>query len=210
MINFCFDQLGANPDLGYPNLAPKNLNPDQFDLVWPRSIPLRLMMYFQRAEIAFRSWPTSSCPRASWYPIALGWHDHTIDYFSLMPVETLQALRDRRIRALFYYHEGDSPRIIKQLMDQRVKRNNLPLDCYRFISANSEADQIENFRYFSDHEHFFQYINRRQPTGTLDLQPRHYQLVALSRTHKWWRASIMADLWSRGLLDFSQWSYNTH
>lgn len=209
MINFCFDDLGANPDLGYPNLAQPNLAPDQFDNTWPRSIPLRLLMYFKRAGIAFRSWRVDSCPQGSWYPVALGWHDHSIDYFSLMPAGTLQSLRDGRIRVLFYYHEGDNPGIMKRLMDQHVGANLLPKNCYRLVSANSEARQIENCRYFSDHEHFFQYINRRQNAAALNLQPRTHQFVALNRTHKWWRASVMADLWSRGLLEHSQWSYNT-
>jgi len=209
VINFCFDRLGANPDLGYPNLAQANLEPDQFDITWPRSIPLRLIMYFQRADVEFKTWPVNSCPKASWYPVALGWHDHDIDYFALMPAGTLEALRNGHIRVLFYYHEGDSPAIMKQLMDQRVRSNGLPQDCYRFISANSEADRIEGFRYFSDHEHFFQYINRRQQPSALDLGPRSNRFVALNRTHKWWRASVMADLWSRSLLERSRWSYNT-
>ena len=32
--------------------------------------------------------------------------------------------------------------------------------------------------------------------------------TVLNRTHKWWRASIMTDLWRHGILGRSQWSYN--
>jgi hypothetical protein len=209
VIHFCFDDLGPNPDLGYPNLAQHNLASDQFDTTWPRSIPLRLMMYFQYAGIPFKSWLVGACPRGSWYPVALSWHDHSIDYFSLMSPQILQALRRKHIKVLFYYHEGDNPAVIKHLMDQHTQINRLPPDCYHFISANSRADQIANFRYFSDHEHFFQYINRRQKAPELDLSLRSKQFVALNRTHKWWRASIMADLWHRDLLKNSLWSYNT-
>lgn len=209
MINFCFDDLGPNPDIGYPNLAAPNLAPDEFDIKEPRSVPLRLLMYFQRAGIGFKSWLVHDCPAGSWYPIALGWHNHHIDYFDLMPRSSLDALRQGRIRVLFYYHEGDDPVVIKTLMDRRVRLNQLPPDCYRFISANSRAADIENFLYFADHEHFFQYINRRQHAEPFSGGSRAYKFTVLARTHKWWRASVMADLWSRDLLKHSQWSYNT-
>lgn len=209
VINFCFDELGNNPDLGYPNLARSALDPEQFDVTWPYSIPLRLLMYLRRANIDFKTWSVGQAPHDSWYPVALGWHDHNIDYFALMPELTRRALRERRIRALFYYHEGDNPALIKQLMDQRARTNNLAEDCYVFICANSRADSIERFRYFSDHQHFFQFVNRRQPITEIDLEHRRYKFTVLSRTHKWWRASMMSDMLTHGILENSQWSYNT-
>lgn len=209
VINFCFDELGHNPDLGYPNLAAPELRPDQFDQTWPYSIPLRLMMYLRRANIDFRTWTVHLAPHGAWYPVALGWHDHHIDYFALMPEVTRQALRQQRIRVLFYYHEGDNPVLIKRLMDQRTRANNLPPDCYVFVSANSRADSIQAFRFFSDHEHFFQYVNRRQPAIPPESCHRAFRFTVLSRTHKWWRASIMSDMLAHGLLQNSQWSYNT-
>lgn len=208
-INFCFDKLGNNPDIGYPNLAKPNLHANEFDTSWPFSIPLRLSMYLRRAGIEFNSWTISDAPMGSWYPVALGWHDHHIDYFALMPDLVIQALRQKRIRVLFYYHEGDNPQVIKKIMDQQSKKNSLPEDCYVFVSANSQASNIPYFRFFPDHEYFFQYVNRRQCAEDLNLASRPYQFTALSRTHKWWRASIMSDMWDRKLLDQSQWSYNT-
>lgn len=209
VINFCFDNLGINPGLGYPNLAQPGLHADQFDITWPYAIPLRLLMYMRSNRIKFKTWLIPHAPKGSWYPIALGWHDHHIDYFSLMPESARTALRQRRIRVLFYYHEGDNPIMIKQLMDQRAQANNLPSNCYLFVSANSRADTIHGFRFFPDHEHFFQYMNREQQATELDLAPRPYKFTVLSRTHKWWRASIMSDMLAHDLLQNSQWSYNT-
>lgn len=208
-IKFCFDHLGPNPQLGYPNLAQFNLHPDQFDTTWPCCTPLRLLMYFQRAGIDFQTYTVDTAPQGSWYPVAMSWHDHSLDYFSLMSAKTLCAIKDQRIKVLFYYHEGDDPQVIKDFMDQRIKQNNLPTDCYIFISANGRSRDIENFLYFADHEHFFQYVNRRQSPVEINQDPRPYQFTMLSRTHKWWRASVASDLWHRGLLDHSQWSYNT-
>lgn len=208
-INFCYDNLGDNPDLGYPNLAQDNLTPAEFDTTWPLVIPLRLLMYLRRANIEFHSYTVQKAPSGSWYPVALGWHDHTINYFSLMSLETLSRLKKQQIRVLFYYHEGDNPKVIKKIMDQHASEHNLPIDCYLFISANTISNQLDNFLYFNDHEHFFQYINRGQRSPLVSQHPRSFKFTALSRTHKWWRAAVMSDLWRHGLLEQSQWSYNT-
>jgi hypothetical protein len=208
-INFCYDNLGENRDLGYPNLAVTDLAPDDFDTTWPLSIPMRLLMYLRRANIKFRSFTVENAPLRSWYPVALGWHDHELDYFSLMSSQVLGRLRQKSIQVLFYYHEGDDPRVIKKIMDQHASLHHLPVDSYLFISANTIADQLDNFLYFGDHEHFFQYINRGQRSPLMNLNKRSYQFTALNRTHKWWRAAVMSDLWRYGLLIQSQWSYNT-
>lgn len=208
-INFCYDDRGPNPDLGYPNLARPNLNPDEFDTTWPLSIPMRLLMYLRRAGIEFNTYLSKDAPARSWYPIALGWHDHELDYFSLIPSDTLDLVRRGHIRVLFYYHEGDNPHVIKSIVDRLAEKNNLPADCYLFISANTAADGIDRFIYFAEHEHFFQYINRGQRPKLINLEPRPYQFTALNRTHKWWRASVMSDLYREGLLEKSLWSYNT-
>lgn len=208
-INFCYDDLGPNPDLGYPNLARPNLAPSEFDTTWPLSIPMRLLMYLRRAGIGFHTHQIDDAPAGSWYPIALGWHDHDLDYFSLMPANTLAKIRSGDIRVLFYYHEGDNPQTIKQITDGLAEKHQLPNDCYLFVSANSAAADLDRFIYFAEHEHFFQYINRGQRPPLIDQVPRPYQFTALNRTHKWWRASVMSDLYRSGLLDNSLWSYNT-
>lgn len=210
MIHFCFDTLGTTPRLGYPNLAQPNLAPDEFDVTWPRSIPLRLLMYFERAGIEFRCHQTESAPLYSWYPIALGWNDHTIDYFDLVPANTMAAIKSGTIRILFYYHEGDDPHVIKQILDQRAAIHGITSDRYLFISANTAADDLQNFRYFDDHEYFFRYVNRHQRSALVDDQERSHRFSALNRTHKWWRASVMSDLYNMGVLEQSLWSYNIH
>jgi hypothetical protein len=62
--------------------------------------------------------------------------------------------------------------------------------------------------YFPDHEFFFRHLNRQQQPGDI-VAPRLYDFTALSRTHKWWRASCFADLSQADLLTNSLWSYNT-
>jgi len=209
MINFCYDSLGYNVDLGYPNLAQPDLKPDQFDHTCPRTLPLRLLMYLQRFNLAFRAHVVDQAPPGSWYPVALAWHDFDCDYIALMSDQLLSRVRNREIRILFYYHEGDNPARIKQRIDHLCDDHHLPPDSYMFVSANTAAAGLKNFYYFPDHEYFFQYVNRRQAMLDVTDKPRSYEFTALNRTHKWWRASCMADLLGLGVLDRSLWSYNT-
>lgn len=208
-IDFCYDVLGENADLGYPNLAQRNLAPDQFDTSWPRVLPLRLLMYLQQFGFAFSAHLVDSAPLGSWYPIALAWHDFHCDYFDLISDTAKQRARRNEIRFLFYYHEGDHPGRIQKRFELLCKQHALPSSCYLFVSANSSADQYENFYYFNDHEYFLSYINRRQTAALADGTVRPYQFTALNRIHKWWRAAVMSDLHHSAVLDQSLWSYNT-
>jgi hypothetical protein len=208
-INFCFDHMSSPGRLGYPNLAQLGLQGHEFDDRWPRTVPLRLLVYFNRTEIVSNSFTVQDAPIGSWYPVALAWHDFNCDYISLMSSTVLSRVQNREIRILFYYHEGDNPTKIKQRMDTLCVKHGLPRDCYLFISANTAAAALENFAYFPDHEHFFRYINRRQSMPETDGKTRSHEFTALNRTHKWWRASCMADLLQSDVLNRSLWSYNT-
>jgi hypothetical protein len=209
MINFCFDSLGEH-GIGYPNLARLNLTPEEFDVTWPYTIPNRLQMYLESAGIKFNVWTVTSSPINSWYPVSLAWHDFGCDYFSLLSDVVKTRLRQKEIKILFYYHEGDNPKRIQQRFNDCCVYNQLPTDCYRFISANSAANSVENFYYFCDHESFLKYINRSQPLTTITDAPRDRVFTALSRAHKWWRATAVSQLLHKGLLEQSLWSYNTN
>jgi hypothetical protein len=208
MINFCFDSLGEH-GIGYPNLAQPGLGADEFDVTWPYTIPNRLQMYLDSAGIEYSVYLVDSAPKHSWYPISLAWHDFECDYFALLSNCARQRIRQGQIRILFYYHEGDNPARIKQHFDGQCQHHQLPTDCYKFVSANSAANNLQNFYYFCDHENFLKYINRTQPTNTVSDAPRDRVFTALTRAHKWWRAAAMSQLLSDGVLDHSFWSYNT-
>lgn len=206
VIDFCYDDLGQH-GIGYPNLAVPGLAPHEFDGTWPRSIAFRPNMYLRSAQVQFRAHRVDQAPAGSWYPVALGWHDFDCDYVSVIPASTLTRVRQGQIRILFYYHEGDHPGRIQQRLDGLCVQHDLPLS-YLLISANTAADQYARAFYFSDHELFFRYVNRRQPGPPITDTPRPYEFTLLNRTHKWWRASIMSDLHRHGVLDNSLWSYN--
>jgi hypothetical protein len=115
---------------------------------------------------------------------------------------------------LFYYHEGDNPEHEKIHLDQLCAQHNLSLDCYRMISGNTACKNLPGFVYFADHELFYwrhsvQYNHRSQPGCSFHDRRRNKRFTALNRAHKWWRATVMADLVvHRPVLDqHSYWSY---
>jgi hypothetical protein len=144
-----------------------------------------------------------------YYVIGLGFFDFTIDYFGLVADALLQRIQQGLVTVIFYYHEGDNPHNIKQRLDLLCEQHDLSINCYRFVSGNTAARSIPGFVYFPDHELLFWRRNRDVATIELHTDPRPYTFVALSRTHKWWRAAIMADLLQSNMLSQSLWSYNT-
>lgn len=209
MINFCFDTLGSH-NIGYPNLAKKNLGPDEFDQTWPFTIPFRIQMYLKDLHEPYGVHLVGSAPKGSWYPISLGWHNFECDYFAPLLDSIKQQLKSQHIKLLFHYHEGDNPGRIKARFDHLCAVHDLPKNCYQFISANSSAEKLENFWYFSDHESFFKYVNRRQAPPPITADAKNYKFTAINRSHKWWRAACMSQLKSTSVLDQSLWSYNTN
>ena len=152
---------------------------------------------------------TDNTPRYL-YPIQWGWFSFDIDYIELLPEIVKTAVAQKIIQILFYYHEGDNPARIKARLDLLCEQNAIDKNSYRFVSGNTAADLLENSIHFCDHE--LLYYNRNKSHEkffkTVALR-RDWRFLCLTRTHKWWRASVVADLRRTGLLDGSLWSYNT-
>ena len=150
MLRLIFDQINGNSVV--PNLVQDFANADH-EQQWPYVSYPRLAYYAQDHQ-----WPIkiatvkSDTDQDSFYLISLAWFDFTVDWFDLLNAEVYERVRDRKLTLLFYYHEGDNPYMIKQRLDQLCDDHKMPPDCYRFISANSSANLIKNFVFFSDHE----------------------------------------------------------
>jgi hypothetical protein len=202
-------------DKAYPALAKWRADPytpewRQFVQHWPSTIPCELHEHCGTHSFPYQLKTTKEL--YTWhdfYSIGLGFFNFNIDYFELLSSDIVQALQQLNLRLLFYYHEGDNPYLIKKRLDSLCVHHNLSTDCYRFVSGNTAADSIENFAWFPDHELLYWHRNHKVVPEPVDLTPRSYDFTLLSRTHKWWRATVITDLHRTGLLDCSQWSYNT-
>jgi hypothetical protein len=190
----------------YPALAEWPANPytkewREFRYHWPYTVPCELHEYCDTHKFPY----AISSTLGDFYTIGLGFFDFEIDYFDLIPLQILES----QTPILFYYHEGDNPYRIKQRLDSLCDQHSLPTTCYQFVSGNTAADLIPGFHWFPDHELLYWHRNRAVTAPEINTEIRPYDFTLLSRTHKWWRATVVADLHRSGLLDHSLWSYNT-
>ena len=198
-------------DKAYPALAEWSAQPyttewRQFRYHWPYTVPCELHEHCAMHQFDYRILnPSQAQGPENFYTIGLGFFDFKIDYFDLIPDQVF----DNKITVLFYYHEGDNPYHIKQRLDQLCQGHGRDPNCYRFVSGNTAADAVKNFVWFPDHELLYWHRNKEIAPTSMHFNPRPYWFTVLNRTHKWWRATVMADLQRAGILDVSQWSYNT-
>lgn len=196
----------------YPALSQHEARPytqawREFGNHWPWTTPLRLQEYCDSHGYPINIFTVEQAPQNAFYPIGIGFFDFEIDYIGLVPPAVKRAVTDGRLKLLFYYHEGDNPLQIKSRLDKLCQHHGLNLDCYVFVSSNSRADNIDNFVWFADFELWYYQRNLMQPALNSKILPRQKDFVALSRVHKSWRATVMADLYRDHLLDNSYWSY---
>lgn len=189
-----------------PNLARWSAEPytpqwRQFSQHWPFSEPAMLYDYCQDEGVSIEA-------GKSYYPVAVSFFDFGVNWPELLPPERLQALRDGRLIMLFYYSEGDHPGRIMDHLDSQFRQAGVDPAQLRLISANSHADDLPRSAWLADDELLFRKRNRAcDPIAAHD-RPRSKMFTALVRTHKWWRASVMASLWQQGWHDQGYFSYN--
>ena len=210
-FNFVADSMLL--DKAYPALATWQATPytpewQEFVSHWPYTIPCELHEHCKKYDFPYKIHSIENYPDGSYYTIGLGFFDFTVDYFGLLPKVVSNELLKKRLKVLFYYHVGDNPYYIKERLDNLCLNYQLPLDCYRVVSGNTAAKNISKFVYFPDHELLYHRRNQLDPLP-IHMQPREKDFTILSRTHKWWRATIMHDLYQKKLLTNSYWSYNT-
>ena len=204
-FNFVADRIAD--DKMYPALATWKAEPytpgwRDFVRHWPNTVPFELLEHCRT-----HNYPCSiSTNGPGFYAIGIGFFNFAVDYFKLVPNWVFK----NNNTVLFYYHEGDNPYRIKQRLDELCVKNKLPIDCYRFISGNTVADNIPGFVYFPDHELLYWHRNSKVPATSVNLKARSREFTALSRTHKWWRATVMADMVRNDILLNSYWSYTTN
>ncbi len=216
-FNFVFDR--RNDNRPYPNLAPMMDNPrDTYHGMgdsYPRIAPCRLLLYSADhgypCNISYMDQPL---PDRALYPIGLAWFDYGIDYFSLIPVSTLEHIRAGNLTVLFYYHEGDNPLRERTRLDELCALHLLDVNCYRFVSGNTAADSVPGFVYFPDHELFYWrngvvWNGKTRPYASAHGEVRSRKFTLLSRIHKWWRSTVVAYFQRAGFLDSAAayWSY---
>ena len=197
----------------YPNLTKHRAMPytpewRQFSTKWPHSEPVMLFDYMQYADIDYEIVADiTQTDNNTFYPIALAFFDFGVDWFTLFPDHVLKRVKEKRLRVLFYYSEGDNPYVIDKHLEEQCERHGVPREQVLFVSANSEAVNIDNMFHVVDDELLFQFRNRDVPAVEYHDLPRHKKFTALVRMHKCWRATIMASLWCKNHWQDGYFSY---
>ena len=210
--NFVADRVVRNK--AYPALARWTAQPytaewRQFVQHWPNTVPAELYEHFNTHGIEYRLSDFNNPVNGAYYTVGIGFFNFDVDYFALMSEQVRRQLRREELVVLFYYHEGDNPFRIRDRLDELCQNHLLPPNCYRFVSGNTAAKNIPGFAYFPDHELLYWHRNQQIPPTPVHTNRRLRDFTVLSRTHKWWRATVMTDLHRAGLLDNSYWSYRT-
>ena len=210
--NFVADRVVRGK--AYPALARWSANPyttewRQFVQHWPNTVPVELYEHFNTHGVKYTLSDFNSITAGAYYTVGIGFFNFDVDYFALMTEVVRRQLRREELVVLFYYHEGDNPFRIRDRLDELCQNHLLPPNCYRFVSGNTAADAISGFAYFPDHELLYWHRNQAIPPTPVHSRPRLRDFTVLSRTHKWWRATVMTDLHRAGLLENSYWSYGT-
>jgi hypothetical protein len=223
MFRFVVDKIirgRAVPNLATHPAEPYTESWREFANHYPYTVPFELIAHCEQHAYPVELTTTaeyvhSSNTQPHWYPVQWGFFDFEIDYIALLPPDIKRILADktRNLKILFYYHEGDNPERIKARLDHLCEQNGLSADVYRLASGNTAADTIENCVHFCDHELLYSMRNSRirakQPEFLKTGVPMMESFLLLSRSHKWWRATVVTDLQRQGLLDRAVWSYNT-
>ena len=210
--NFVADRVVRNK--AYPALArwpaqPYTAEWRQFVQHWPNTVPAELYEHFNTHGIEYRLSDFNNPVSGAYYTVGIGFFNFDVDYFALMSEQVRRQLRREELTVLFYYHEGDNPFRIRDRLDELCQNHLLPSNCYRFVSGNTAAEGIPGFVYFPDHELLYWHRNQQIPPTPVHSNKRLRDFTILSRTHKWWRATVMTDLHRTGLLNNSYWSYRT-
>lgn len=206
-IKFCFDQYPI-PNLAKHRAVQGTRSWREFSVNWPYSEPPMLLTYLEEENLPFEICKWTQCGKEAFYIIALSYFDFSISWPDLLPDTIKEKLRARSQHILFFYSEGDNPYRIRQHLDQQFLQKNLPTDLITVVTANSQCDNIPNMAWFCDDEMLYRHRNKTvQPEKYHEL-PRQKMFTALCRTHKWWRATTMAEIWRRGWHDMAYFSYN--
>lgn len=211
-MKFCVERIVDGKP--YPNLAQiENATPSSaswklFSRTFPYSEPVHFFEYLDCFSIPYKLVSLENSTRETLYPISISFFDFDMDWFSVMSPTLIEKLRNRNITVWFFYSEGDDPVRIDARLAELCKQYNIDRDLILFTSANSSASTLKYFTHFVDDECLFQ-LRNTDTALEFNKNFRDKKFTALVRTHKWWRATTLAQLWRLGYQGQGYFGYNT-
>ena len=170
----------------------------------------RIVYYLHQCRIPMQIVATTDAPVGAWYPLVLGWFDFTVDYFAMINPVAYQSIKQKQMRLVFTYHEGDNPITIRKRINQLCDDHVIDLEQVWLISGNTSADKVRGCVYWPELEFMYWRTVDLKSNAKYKLQPRSKAFIALCRIDKLWRKVFMSELWAQGLHQKGYFSYNQH
>jgi len=170
----------------------------------------RIIYYLRDCGIKPQVVRTIDAPVDAWYPMVLGYFDFSVDYLAAVSEAAYQKLKNKQIKLIFTYHEGDHPGRIRQRINQLCAEHEIDSDLVWLISGNSTADQYHNSIYWPELEFMYWRTVDRSQGSVYHLNPRSRAFTGLCRIDKLWRKVFMSELWGNNLHQRGYFSYTQY
>jgi len=203
-LNFCFDRM-MDSRTPWPNLVAYSgqttLDRD-YGKDWAATSPHadypRLLDYLTQTQIAFNLHAVSTAPLHSLYVVDIWFWDHSVDYVEALSPTALARLRNREIKLIFFYCEGDSAAVLQDTIYQQCDQHNInPIDVM-VVMGNTVTNQTPtNFLYFDDDHHVLKNSYQEHAIQAWHDHARSRKMTFLNRVHKSWRCYFAAWYWQQ-------------
>jgi hypothetical protein len=191
-----------------PNGIPKELHRQIEQMDGRRLDYPRLIYYLKQCGIDTKLVNTVDAPVGSLYPMVLGFFDFTLDYFSLLSPTAYEKIKNKTMKLVFTYHEGDNPGRIRQRLDELCQKHQFDPAIVWFISGNSTANNYGNTAYWPELEFMYWRTVDLGSGAPFHDNKRTKKFTALCRIDKLWRSVFMSELWRNNLHQQGYFSYN--
>jgi hypothetical protein len=210
MIYLAIDHVDPNTNRPMPNGIPQSQHHLIESMDGTRLDYPRIIYYLKDCGIQQQVVRTTDAPADAWYPMVLGYFDFSLDYLAAMSDTARQKLKNKQIKLVFTYHEGDHPGRIRQRIDQLCMEHGIESDLVWLISGNSTADQYHNSIYWPELEFMYWRTVDQANSSAYHLRPRSRAFTGLCRIDKLWRKVFMSELWKNNLHQHGYFSYTQY
>ena len=210
MIDLAIDHIDPVSGRPMPNGIPQEQHHlidvmDGYRLDYPR-----ILYYLHECRIPRQIVETDQAPPGAWYPMVLGWFDSSADYLSKISPAAYKRIRQKQMKLVFTYHEGDNPVKIRRRIDQLCGKHAIDPELVWLISGNSAANSVPGCVYWPELEFMYWRSVDKSAGAKYHPRPRSRAFTGLCRIDKLWRKVFMSELWANNLHKNGYFSYTQH
>jgi len=170
----------------------------------------RILYYLHQCRIPQRIVETEQAPPGAWYPVVIGFFNFSADYLAMISSAAYIRIKQKQMRLVFTYHEGDNPVRMREHINQLCANHAIDPEQVWLISGNSSADSVPGCVYWPELEFMYWRTVDQTAGAQYHSQPRGLAFTGLCRIDKLWRKVFMSELWADRLHHKGYFSYTQH